>query len=118
MGKIGSCATESSGRSQVSFKDIAIPLHRWRFCLTPFADAPYNSIAHEPIIFGVSHMRLQFRLKKRAAPDYALLVVLMGTAVSVGQSAPFAHTDIVIKNATVMTVTHGNIMHGSIYIKD
>jgi len=29
-----------------------------------------------------------------------------------------AHHDVVIKNATVMTVTHGNIKNGSIYIKD
>ena len=31
---------------------------------------------------------------------------------------PAAHHDVVIKNATVMTVTHGNIKNGSIYIKD
>jgi imidazolonepropionase-like amidohydrolase len=29
-----------------------------------------------------------------------------------------AHHDVVIKNATIMTVTHGNITNGSIYIKD
>ncbi len=29
-----------------------------------------------------------------------------------------AHHDVLIKNATVMTVTHGNIKNGSIYIKD
>ncbi|MGA7292475.1 MAG: amidohydrolase [Terriglobales bacterium] len=28
------------------------------------------------------------------------------------------HNDVVIKNATIMTVTHGNIKNGSIYIKD
>jgi imidazolonepropionase-like amidohydrolase len=31
---------------------------------------------------------------------------------------PVAHHDVVIKNATVMTVTHGDIKNGSIYIKD
>jgi imidazolonepropionase-like amidohydrolase len=31
---------------------------------------------------------------------------------------PAAHHDVVVKNATVMTVTHGNIKNGSIYIKD
>jgi imidazolonepropionase-like amidohydrolase len=31
---------------------------------------------------------------------------------------PAARHDVVIKNATVMTVTHGNIKNGSIYIKD
>jgi imidazolonepropionase-like amidohydrolase len=39
-------------------------------------------------------------------------------ASAFGQSAPAAHHDVVIKNATVMTVTHGNITNGSIYIKD
>src|SRR5580658_10755271 len=39
-------------------------------------------------------------------------------AYGFGQSAPAAHHDVVIKNATVMTVTHGNIKNGSIYIKD
>jgi imidazolonepropionase-like amidohydrolase len=33
-------------------------------------------------------------------------------------STPAAHHDVVIKNAVVMTVTHGNIKNGSIYIKD
>jgi imidazolonepropionase-like amidohydrolase len=37
-------------------------------------------------------------------------------ASAYAQSA--AHHDVVIKNATVMTVTHGNITNGSIYIKD
>jgi imidazolonepropionase-like amidohydrolase len=32
--------------------------------------------------------------------------------------APAAHPDVVIKDAIVMTVTHGNIKNGSIYIKD
>jgi len=35
-------------------------------------------------------------------------------AAAVAQSAP--HHDVVIKNATVMTVTHGNIKNGSIWI--
>jgi imidazolonepropionase-like amidohydrolase len=37
-------------------------------------------------------------------------------ASAVAQSVP-SH-DVVIKNATVMTVTHGNIKNGSVYIKD
>lgn len=32
--------------------------------------------------------------------------------------AQSGHHDVVIKNATVMTVTHGNIKNGSVYIKD
>jgi imidazolonepropionase-like amidohydrolase len=34
------------------------------------------------------------------------------------QSAPPIHNEVVIKNAVVMTVTHGNIQGGSVYIKD
>ena len=40
------------------------------------------------------------------------------SAAAFGQSATAAHNDVVIRNATVMTVTHGNIKNGSIYIKD
>jgi imidazolonepropionase-like amidohydrolase len=46
--------------------------------------------------------------------SYACLTLFAATAVA--QSA--AHHDVLIKNATVMTVTHGNIKNGSIYIKD
>jgi imidazolonepropionase-like amidohydrolase len=34
------------------------------------------------------------------------------------QAAPPVQNQLVIKNAMVMTVTHGNIQHGSVYIKD
>jgi imidazolonepropionase-like amidohydrolase len=44
-------------------------------------------------------------------------VFLAGSTVSAQSSAP-AHQDVVIKNGIVMTVTHGNIKNGSIYIKD
>jgi len=50
-----------------------------------------------------------------------LCIVFLGLAgyAAMGQaSAPAAHHDVVIKNAVVMTVTHGNIKNGSIYIKD
>ncbi len=39
-------------------------------------------------------------------------------ATAVGQASAPAHHDVVIKNAIVMTVTHGNIKNGSIYLKD
>ena len=42
----------------------------------------------------------------------------MTLAFAYGQSAAAAHHEVVIKNATVMTVTHGNIKNGSIYVKD
>src|SRR6195256_2559040 len=50
-----------------------------------------------------------------------LLTVLFAVASSgaMGQTSPATtHHDVVIKNAVVMTVTHGNIKNGSIYIKD
>ena len=33
-------------------------------------------------------------------------------------SSPTAHNEVLIKNAVVMTVTHGNIQNGSVYLKD
>ena len=51
----------------------------------------------------------------------ALLTALLAVASfgAFGQtSAGKPPKDVVIKNAVVMTVTHGNIKNGSIYIKD
>src|SRR6267142_2342296 len=45
-----------------------------------------------------------------------LVLVSFGAFAQTSTSAP--HNDVVIKNAVVMTVTHGNIKNGSIYIKD
>jgi imidazolonepropionase-like amidohydrolase len=50
-----------------------------------------------------------------------LCIVLLGLVgyAALGQtSAPAARHDVVIKDAVVMTVTHGSIKNGSIYIKD
>ncbi len=70
-------------------------------------------------------MRLKLIRKKLPPKKWkeklALRVCLTAIALSAsasGQSAPAAHNDVVIKNATVMTVTHGNIKNGSVYIKD
>jgi imidazolonepropionase-like amidohydrolase len=57
-------------------------------------------------------------LAKTFTLDCALLTLLLASAVVSAQSQAAAHHDVVIKNATVMTVTHGNIPNGSIYIKD
>jgi len=46
------------------------------------------------------------------------LTVALASAAALGQAEATAGHDIVIKNAIVMTVTHGNITNGSIYIKD
>jgi len=53
----------------------------------------------------------------RSVGKLALCLALLGPAVcaAFGQtSAPAAHHDVVIKNAVVMTVTHGNFKNGSI----
>src|SRR5271170_3161907 len=46
------------------------------------------------------------------------MTLALASAAALGQSEGTAHHDVVIKNAIVMTVTHGNIANGSIYIKD
>jgi len=46
------------------------------------------------------------------------LTVALASAAALGQSEATAGHDILIKDAIVMTVTHGNITNGSIYIKD
>lgn len=43
---------------------------------------------------------------------------LCGLLSSIGFAQSESHHDVVIKNAVVMTVTHGNIRNGSVYIKD
>jgi len=50
-----------------------------------------------------------------------VLVSLLGVCVSVpglAQQSPAGHNEVVIKNAVILTVTHGNIQNGSVYIKD
>jgi imidazolonepropionase-like amidohydrolase len=55
-------------------------------------------------------------LRSAAVP---ILIALLAVVAGAQQTAaPSAHNDIVIKNATVMTVTHGNISNGSVYVKD
>jgi imidazolonepropionase-like amidohydrolase len=46
------------------------------------------------------------------------MTLALASAAALGQAEGTAHHDVVIKNAIVMTVTHGNIANGSIYIKD
>jgi imidazolonepropionase-like amidohydrolase len=46
------------------------------------------------------------------------LTMALASAAALGQSEGTARHDILIKNAILMTVTHGNITNGSIYIKD
>jgi hypothetical protein len=49
----------------------------------------------------------------------AVMVVVSFTALAAPQSEPPKKpADVLIRNAVVMTVTHGNIQNGSVYIKD
>src|SRR6204780_1542185 len=52
----------------------------------------------------------------RIATRFTLL--LSFAALAQAQQAPTAHNEVVIKNAVVMTVTHGIVQNGSVYIKD
>jgi imidazolonepropionase-like amidohydrolase len=55
----------------------------------------------------------------RIPTRFAVLSLLMATTAMAQQpSGGAAHNEVVIKNATVMTVTHGKIPNGSVYIKD
>jgi imidazolonepropionase-like amidohydrolase len=63
---------------------------------------------------------MRLLLKKIRALGSAYLTLLLFAAFAASaqaQTAPVPH-NVLIKNATVMTVTHGNIQNGSIYIKD
>ena len=58
------------------------------------------------------------KFSKRLALCFALIAVALAASAVFGQASAASHHDVVIKNAVVMTVTHGNIKNGSIYIKD
>jgi imidazolonepropionase-like amidohydrolase len=57
---------------------------------------------------------MQLTSTGKYALHYVCVTLLSASALA--QSA--THHDVVIKNATIMTVTHGNIKNGSIYVKD
>ena len=59
---------------------------------------------------------MRFTSKNFLALACACLALALATAAFAQSAAP--HHDVVIKNATVMTATHGNIKNGSILIKD
>ncbi len=48
----------------------------------------------------------------------ALLLVGCSAVVALGQMAIPPKGDVLIKNATLLTVTHGRVEHGSVYVKD
>ena len=51
-------------------------------------------------------------------PIVGALIFVAGASAAQQPAAPPSHSDVLIKNAVVMTVTHGNIQNGSVYIKD
>jgi imidazolonepropionase-like amidohydrolase len=56
---------------------------------------------------------------EKSALRLVWVAVVLAQAAAFGQaSSSAAHGDVLIKNAMVMTVTHGNIKNGAIYIKD
>jgi len=76
---------------------------------------PARSRIYNPDSSGDSFLRFQ-RMHRLTRLVLTLLCVATATTLAVAQSAP--HHDVVIKNAIVMTITHGNIKNGSILIKD
>src|SRR3954453_10390057 len=79
--------------------------------------APDRLPTHMPDQYNLvlSSRRLcMLRLFKMSIPGFIVLLTL--GLNSTAQST--SHNNILIKNAIVMTVTHGNIQGGSIYIKD
>jgi imidazolonepropionase-like amidohydrolase len=54
----------------------------------------------------------------RIATRSILFLLLLFCTFAQSQQPPAAHNDVVIRNAVVMTVTHGIVQNGSVYIKD
>jgi len=54
----------------------------------------------------------------RSLAFFSLLALWTAIAAAQQPAAPADHNEVVIKNAIVMTVTHGKIPNGSVYIKD
>ncbi len=66
--------------------------------------------------FPRTFVSVKGRSMNQIAMRTALLFAL--SAFLQAQQPPAAHNDVVIKNAVVMTVTHGIVQNGSVYIKD
>src|SRR5215472_2551003 len=61
-------------------------------------------------------MFLRFRVFRVQAA--AIGVVILAAAGLAQDSSQTTHNEVVIRNAVIMTATHGNIANGSVYIKD
>jgi imidazolonepropionase-like amidohydrolase len=87
------------------------------FALTLVRAHTYNP--NSPIDSVSEVHRMSMRLARRFVPSLTLAATVLAAGAAFSQTAASAPThDVVIKNAVVMTVTHGNIKNGSIYIKD
>jgi imidazolonepropionase-like amidohydrolase len=82
--------------------------------LTPVVRGSYNPKSPLELLFGVHIMRSI----KRLGLNFVWAAVTLAPSFACAQSTSTAHHDLVIRNATVMTVTHGNIKNGAIYIKN
>jgi len=63
-------------------------------------------------------MFLRFPSKRQETAIACFVFVTLLAVAAAAQDAPATHHDVLIKNAVVMTATHGNIPNGSVYIKD
>jgi imidazolonepropionase-like amidohydrolase len=57
-------------------------------------------------------------MKRKSILVAAIVAPALLAATALAQAANSAHNEVLIKNAVVMTVTHGNIPKGGIYVKD
>jgi imidazolonepropionase-like amidohydrolase len=60
----------------------------------------------------------ELEMTRHFARSAALLLLLASAVFVSGQSPIPAKGDVVIKNATLLTITHGRVEHGSVYVKD
>src|ERR1700740_3070004 len=71
-----------------------------------------------PVIPASSRSREMFRSTTICRWLSCVLTCILEACCFAQQSSSPATHDVVIKNAVVMTVTHGDIKNGSVYIKD
>jgi hypothetical protein len=88
--------------------------HFTKFTIVSQQIANSRTRSLQSLSFNTQETRMP-RLLRMSIPG-VLAVLFFGILASAAQSAP--HNNVLIKNAIVMTVTHGNIQGGSIYVKD
>ena len=81
--------------------------------LTTIVRGPYNPRSPWDFSSGIHTMPSI----KMLTLKFVVAAVTLASAPASSQAPAAAHHDLVVKNATVMTVTHGNIKKGSIYIR-